>query len=135
MQNYQRNRYRHNIVIARISGPLAAAPPAKAMGGISGRVLTETSGVPLQNGISIRPGAGGASLEAEEIPIFDYETIGNALFGGGPQAVPGLVSFKVSWSGVGERLSIRNTDPIYGGFAAELKATRRRWNGQPQLVI
>jgi hypothetical protein len=29
------------------------------------------------------------------------------------------VSFKVVWSGVDERLNIKNTDPVYGGFAGE----------------
>lgn len=43
----------------------------------------------------------------------------NALFGGGPAPIPGVVSFKVIWSGVAERVNIRNTDPVYGGFAGQ----------------
>jgi hypothetical protein len=48
-----------------------------------------------------------------------YGQISNALFGGGPAPTPGTVSFKVVWSGVDERLNIKNTDPVYGGFAGE----------------
>ena len=53
------------------------------------------------------------------MPILDYGDIPNALFGGGPASVPGLVSFTITWSGVDKRLKIRNTDPVYGGFAGE----------------
>ena len=51
--------------------------------------------------------------------ILDYGNIPNALFGGGPPPTSGTVSFKVVWSGVDERLNIKNTDPVYGGFAGE----------------
>ena len=51
--------------------------------------------------------------------MLDYGNIGNALFGGGPAAVPASVSFKVVWSGVGERVNVRNQDPVFGGFAGE----------------
>ena len=43
----------------------------------------------------------------------------NAIFGGGPPPVAGTVSFKVQWSGVNQRVNIRNTDPVFGGFAGE----------------
>jgi hypothetical protein len=33
-----------------------------------------------------------------------------------PPPVPGTVSFRVIWSGVQERVKIRNTDSVYGGF-------------------
>jgi hypothetical protein len=71
------------------------------------------------NGIDVNPGKGSAAMQASNVPILDYGDILNALFGGGPPAVPGNVSFTVVWSGVKERLNIRNTDPIYGGFAGE----------------
>ena len=69
------------------------------------------------DGVQVHFGAGRASMEAADVPILDYVTIPNALFGGGPAPVPGTVSFKVLWNGVNERLKIRNTDPVYGGFA------------------
>jgi hypothetical protein len=51
------------------------------------------------------------------IAILDYGTTPNAIFGGGP--TPGTVSFRVLWSGVDQRLNIKNTEPVYGGFADE----------------
>jgi hypothetical protein len=71
------------------------------------------------DGIDVQLGAGRASMQASNVPILDYGNIGNALFGGGPPPVPGSVSFNVVWSGVGQRVNIRNTDPVYGGFAGE----------------
>ena len=64
-------------------------------------------------------GKGSASLQASDVAILDYGQISNALFGGGPAPTPGTVSFKVIWNGVNERLNIRNTDPVFGGFAGE----------------
>ncbi len=58
-------------------------------------------------------------MQASNVPILDYGSILNALFGGGPPPAPGSVSFRVVWSGVGQRVSIRNADPVYGGFAGE----------------
>ena len=69
--------------------------------------------------IQVNPGKGSAVMVANHIPILDYHDIPNALFGGGPAPIPGTVSFKVMWSGVKERLNIRNTDSVYGGFAGE----------------
>jgi hypothetical protein len=71
------------------------------------------------NSIDVELGAGRASMQVSNVPILDYGSLGNALFGGGPPAVPGSVSFKVVWSGVNQRLNIKNTDPVYGGFAGE----------------
>lgn len=70
-------------------------------------------------GIQVNPGKGSAVMVANNVPILDYHDIPNALFGGGPAPIPGTVSFKVAWSGVKERVNIRNTDPVYGGFAGE----------------
>jgi hypothetical protein len=71
-----------------------------------------------ESGIQVHLGKGYALMEAINVPIFDYGNIGNALFGGAPRT-PGTVSFRVIWSGVKERVNIRNTDPIFGGFAGE----------------
>ena len=64
----------------------------------------------------MNPGNGYASMEASDVSIHDYGNIVNALFGGGPAAVPGKVSFRVVWNGVIDRVKIRNIDPVYGGF-------------------
>jgi hypothetical protein len=71
--------------------------------------------------VDVNFGNGFASLEGTKVPIDDYGNIANALLGGGPAPVPGLVSFTVEWSGVDERVKIRNTDPPLegGGFAGE----------------
>ena len=71
------------------------------------------------DGIDVNPGKGQAEMQASNVPILDYGDIVNALFGGGAPPVPGNVSFTVVWSGVTERVKIKNTDPIYGGFAGD----------------
>ena len=71
------------------------------------------------SGVEVNLGRGLASMRAANVPVLDYGNIGNALFGGGPPPVPASVSFHVTWSGVGERVNIRNEDPVYGGFAGE----------------
>ena len=58
-------------------------------------------------------------MQATNVPIFDYGDIGNALFNLNGHRSPGTISFRVVWSGVTERLNVRNTDPVYGGFAGE----------------
>ena len=70
--------------------------------------------------VEIQPGKGSASLQASDVPILDYGNVLNALFNGhNPPPVPGTVSFRVVWSGVNQRVNIRNTDPTFGGFAGE----------------
>ncbi len=85
----------------------------------------------LADGIDVNLGKGVASLEAFNVPIFDYGNVQNSLFGGGPPPIPGTVSFKVAWSGVGERVNIKNDDPVYGGFAGEFvrNAAQMEWTG------
>jgi hypothetical protein len=70
------------------------------------------------DGIHVNLDKGHASMEARKVPIFDYGNIGNALFGGAPRA-RGVVSYRVVWSGINQRVNIRNTDPVFGGFAAQ----------------
>jgi len=77
-----------------------------------------TTEIPVA-GVDVHLGKGSASLQASDVAILDYGYIPNALFGGGPPPTPGTVSFKVVWSGVDEKLSIENTDPVFGGFAGE----------------
>ena len=76
---------------------------------------TEVSG----NGIEVELGAGRASLQASNVAILDYGDIDNALFHNDPPPTPGTVSFRVVWSGVNQRVNIKNTDPVFGGFAGE----------------
>jgi hypothetical protein len=71
-----------------------------------------------EGSVKVELGKGSASLQGTDVPIFDYTTGLQSLFGGGP-GTPGTVSFKVIWSGVQQRVNIRNADPVYGGFAGE----------------
>jgi len=85
-----------------------------------------------ESGVQVNFGSGSASMEARDVPIYDYGNILNALFGGGPAATPGKVSFKVAWNGVIERVKIRNTDPVYGGFGGSFiyNTAQMEWTGQ-----
>jgi len=70
-------------------------------------------------------------MTAKDVPILDFGDFGNALFGIGSPAVPGTVSFKVVWSGVNEKLNIKNTDPVFGGYAGEFvrNSAKIEWTG------
>jgi hypothetical protein len=73
-----------------------------------------------EDSVEVEFGKGRASLRGFDVPVFDYGTTPNALFGPVPSPLPmGSVSFKVVWGGFGQRVNIRNTDPVYGGFAGE----------------
>jgi hypothetical protein len=74
--------------------------------------------IPIR-GIDVQLEQGSASMRASDVPIFDYGDIPNALFGGGAVPVAGSVSFKVVWSGIEEKIHIRNTDLVYGGFEGD----------------
>ena len=84
------------------------------------------------DGVDVNLGAGSATLQATNAPILDYGNIVNALFGGGPSPVPGVVSFKVEWRGVHERLNIRNTDSVFGGFGGEFirNSAQMQWSAR-----
>jgi hypothetical protein len=82
------------------------------------------------DGIQVNLGKGVAAMEADDVPILDYMTGFNTLFEGDtPPPTPGSVSFNVVWSGVDERLKIRNDDPVYGGFAGTFirNTARMEW--------
>jgi len=64
----------------------------------------------------VNPGAGNAVYQANNVQVFDFHDIVNALFGGGPAPVPAVVSFKVQWSGADDRVNVRNQAD---GFAGE----------------
>jgi hypothetical protein len=73
-----------------------------------------------EDSVEVEFGKGRAFLRGFDVSVFDYGTLTNALFGPVPSPLPrGSVSFTVVWSGVGQRVHIRNTDPLYGGFAGE----------------
>ncbi len=83
-----------------------------------------------ESGIDVNFGKGYATLEAKNLPVLDYGNIINAIFGGGPPPVPATVSFLVEWKGKNQRVNIRNTDPVYGGFEGQFiyNTARMEWS-------
>ena len=88
--------------------------------------------IPEQN-IEVHPGNGYASLVAQNLPIYDYGQIPNALFGDAPRS-RGVVSYGIVWSGVQQRVNIRNTDPVYGGFAGTFvyNSAQMEWTAETE---
>jgi len=63
----------------------------------------------------VHPGDGEAVYKAENVSVYDFHDIPNALFGGGPAPVPAVVSFTVKW--FGDRIRANVNNPA-NGFAA-----------------
>lgn len=84
--------------------------------GIAPSGLFWTTRLSASNVDGVNPGAGNAIYHAENVPIFDFHDIPNALFGGGAAPVPGIVSFEVRWTGVDTRVNVKNPG---NGFAGE----------------
>jgi hypothetical protein len=84
-----------------------------------------------EDDVQVNLDQGKAFMEAEDVPILDYRDIANAL-SGARAPTPGFVSLRVIWSGVGERVNIRNADPVYGGFAGTFirNAARMEWTAK-----
>jgi hypothetical protein len=81
--------------------------------GIAPSGLFWTTRIPSRN-VWANPAEGRAVLEAHDLHVLDFGNFGNAL-GGGP-SVPAKVSFEVRWSGVDDRVNIRDRS---NGFAGE----------------
>ena len=86
-----------------------------------------------EKSVEVKLDKGDASLEAKDVAIYDYGQITNSLFGGSGRT-PGKVSFKVRWSGDGDRIDIRNTDPVYGGFAGTFvrNSAQMEWTAETE---
>jgi len=63
--------------------------------------------------VHVNPGAGRATYKADNLQILDYGDFDNALSGN--PGVPATVSFEVRWSGVDERLNIKDESARFGG--------------------
>jgi hypothetical protein len=73
-----------------------------------------------EDAVDVEFSKGRATLQGFDVSVFDYGTLPNALFAPAPSPLlTGSVSFKVVWGGTGQRVHVRNTDPVYGGFAGE----------------
>jgi hypothetical protein len=66
---------------------------------------------------------------AQDIPVLDHGQIPNAISGMGPPPIPATVSFRVPWSGSGQRLPVRNDAQ---GFAGDFirNAARMEWSAR-----
>jgi hypothetical protein len=51
--------------------------------------------------VQVDLGAGQAAIEVRNLHMKDYFTFENAVVGGGPDPVPGTVSFRVEWTATG----------------------------------
>jgi hypothetical protein len=83
--------------------------------GIASSGLFWTTRLDEDNVSHVHPGEGQAVYEAENVRVYDFHDIGNALFGGGPAPVAAVVSFKVKWFGDDTRAQVNNSA---NGFAA-----------------
>jgi hypothetical protein len=99
--------------------------------GIKADGLFWTTPIP-DEGIDVNLGKGSASMFATNVPVNDYGTFENSILGGGPAPIPSLVSFTVDWSGVSERVNVRNNNPPAsgGGFAGLFvrNTAQMQWN-------
>jgi hypothetical protein len=63
--------------------------------------------------VRVNLGDGSASLHVADLEVEDYGNVVNALLDG--PSLEASVSFDVTWSGVDERVKIRNTSTDFGG--------------------
>lgn len=71
-----------------------------------------TTAIPLDN-VQVNPGAGEAAYKVENLHIKDFGNFGNS-FGGGA-SIPAVVSYEVRWSGVEQRLNLKDPVAQFGG--------------------
>ena len=83
--------------------------------GIAPSGLFWTTRLGEDNVSHVHPGGGDAVYKAENVSVYDFHDIPNALFGGGPAPVPAVVSFTVKW--FGDRIRANVNNPA-NGFAA-----------------
>ena len=77
---------------------------------------------PIDRGsVKVNLGKGSASLHVADLDVEDYGNVVNALQDG--QSVEASVSFDVDWSGVDERVKIRNSNADFGGQYVRNTAT------------
>jgi hypothetical protein len=77
---------------------------------------------PIDRGsVKVNLGNGSASLHVDDLDVEDYHDVVNALLDG--PSVEASVSFDVNWSGVDERVKIRNRATGFAGDFIHNKAT------------
>jgi len=63
--------------------------------------------------VKVNPGAGSAVYQVTNAPVQDFGSIPQSL--GGAPGTPATVSFDVRWSGVDQRLNIKDAAAGFGG--------------------
>jgi hypothetical protein len=71
--------------------------------------------------VQVNLGSGAAALHVANIAVGAYGNVVNALTGG--PGVASMVSFDIIWSGVDERIKIRNESTDFGGQFIRNSAT------------
>ncbi len=54
-------------------------------------------------------------MRVRNVAVLDFHDFNNALFGGGAPPAPVILSFDVRWSGIQERVKIRNPEQDFTG--------------------
>ena len=80
--------------------------------GIAPSGLFWTSRLP-EKSVHAHAAAGHAVLEAHDVHVRDFHDLSNSL-GGGP-SLPAKVSFEVGWSGIDDRVNVKNRSNDFGG--------------------
>jgi hypothetical protein len=72
---------------------------------------------------------GRAAIEVQNLHLQDFHDLENATVGGGPQPVPGVVSYRVAWNAVGATNAFNNPAQQFRGefryAAAQMDWTAR----------
>jgi hypothetical protein len=72
---------------------------------------------------------GRATLEIRNLHMKDYHDLENALVGGGPRPVPGVVSYRVEWTALG---AVNSFDNAAQNFRGEFRnaIARMEWTAE-----
>jgi hypothetical protein len=65
--------------------------------------------------LTVDPGTGEARLVGNSIPVPDFHDGFSAIFGGGPDPIPGHVSFDCRWAGHGDVQRVSDDDWKFEG--------------------
>jgi hypothetical protein len=79
--------------------------------GIADSGLAWTIPIPA-SALDVDPGTGEARLRMSNVPTPDFHDGFSAILGGGPDPIPGHVSFDVRWAGHGDVQRVN--DDVYG---------------------
>jgi hypothetical protein len=67
------------------------------------------------SGVSVDLDSGTASMRADDVVVWDYTQIANAIATNAPPPLPATISFRVQWSGNAGRVPVRNSAQGFSG--------------------